>query len=134
MQTTNKFKYGVLFLAIALYWVIFFNFTPSPCIFKNATGLPCPGCGLTRSGLALLRGQWQRSLYYHALLLPIVMIIALNAIGYLKKIKAKYLWVIIVILFTYYFVRLGMYFPDKAPLDYQENNILSYLLKLIHKP
>ena len=37
-----------------------------PCIFKGALGLPCPGCGMTRATVALLRGEWQEALRLHA--------------------------------------------------------------------
>lgn len=35
------------------------------CPFRRLTGLPCPGCGLTRSCLCLLRGEVAHSLSYH---------------------------------------------------------------------
>lgn len=38
---------------------------PSLCIFKNITGLPCPGCGLTRSVVYSAHGQWQQAIAYH---------------------------------------------------------------------
>lgn len=28
------------------------------CLFRRATGIPCPGCGFSRAFLALLRGDW----------------------------------------------------------------------------
>ncbi len=31
----------------------------SPCIFRNVTGLPCPGCGMTRGFTAMSRGQFE---------------------------------------------------------------------------
>ena len=40
---------------------------PSFCPFYNLTGLPCPGCGLTRSFVCLGHGQWQASLHWHPL-------------------------------------------------------------------
>ena len=36
-----------------------------PCSFHSITGLPCPGCGLTRSVLALLQGHVKDSLLLH---------------------------------------------------------------------
>ena len=35
------------------------------CTFADVTGIPCPGCGLTRAGSALLRGDWQSALQFH---------------------------------------------------------------------
>ena len=134
MQKPYKIKFAVIILAIGLYWYIFFNFMPSACIFKNITGVPCPGCGLTRSGVALLKGQWQKSLYFHALLLPVLSLMGLSVIGVLQKIKSKYLWAMVFIVFAYYVIRMIMFFPNQAPLDYQENNLINFLFKLIHKP
>lgn len=36
------------------------------CPIRAVLGIPCPGCGLSRSIAALLRGDWQRSLEIHA--------------------------------------------------------------------
>ncbi|MFB2922095.1 MULTISPECIES: DUF2752 domain-containing protein [Aerosakkonema] len=32
------------------------------CPLKYLTGIPCPGCGLTRSFIAIVRGDWQRAI------------------------------------------------------------------------
>ena len=40
---------------------------PSVCPFYNMTGLPCPGCGLTRAFVCLGHGRWLDSLHWHPL-------------------------------------------------------------------
>lgn len=36
------------------------------CPIKAATGIPCPGCGLTAATGALLHGDWREALRLHA--------------------------------------------------------------------
>lgn len=36
------------------------------CPIRAATGIPCPGCGLSTATALLLRGRWQESLAQHA--------------------------------------------------------------------
>jgi Protein of unknown function (DUF2752) len=45
----------------------YFGITLMQCPFKAVTGLPCPGCGMTRSTLALLQGNIVQSIKYNAL-------------------------------------------------------------------
>lgn len=37
-----------------------------PCPVRTTLGIPCPGCGLSRALAALVSGDWQTSLTYHA--------------------------------------------------------------------
>lgn len=39
---------------------------PPLCTMKRLTGVDCPGCGLTRSFIALAHGQWRESLRFNA--------------------------------------------------------------------
>jgi hypothetical protein len=37
-----------------------------PCPVKSALGIPCPGCGLTRATVSLLRGEFAAAFRLHA--------------------------------------------------------------------
>jgi hypothetical protein len=47
------------------------------CPFKNATGLPCPGCGLTHSFCALAKGHLASAFAYNVLGPPLFLIFVL---------------------------------------------------------
>ena len=37
----------------------------APCSFRALTGLPCPGCGLTRAATCLVHGRWAAAMRLH---------------------------------------------------------------------
>jgi len=49
------------------------------CWIKASTGLPCPGCGLTRSLSCALRGMFVESWHYHPLGMLILLLFILTA-------------------------------------------------------
>lgn len=50
-----------------------------PCPLLQGLGIPCPGCGLSRAALELLRGQWRAALADHAF--APLLVVALAVIG-----------------------------------------------------
>jgi len=40
---------------------------PSPCPFFHLTGLPCPGCGLTRAFVCIAHGHGSEAFHWHPL-------------------------------------------------------------------
>ncbi len=65
------FFLGAGYLLFYLFFHIdLYKLTPlahMKCGFRKLTGLYCPGCGGTRSVVALAKGQFLTSLYYHPL-------------------------------------------------------------------
>ena len=64
---------GALFVAwLALYLL------DIGCIFRLMTGIPCPGCGMTRAWLAALRLDYAAAFAYHPLfwVVPIAFVLA----------------------------------------------------------
>jgi hypothetical protein len=65
----RQIRWGILGFALVPIAAIFAYHQgldlPIRCLFQATFGIPGPGCGLTRSWLALLRGDWQQSFSYH---------------------------------------------------------------------
>lgn len=61
---------------------------PISCAFRRVTGTPCPGCGLTRSWVALGRGAVEESLAYHRLGWVVMIYVFLQAVRH-----AVWLWI-----------------------------------------
>lgn len=53
---------------------------PTLCAFRRTTGLPCPGCGLTRSWVALGRGAVAESVADHRLGWLVMVWVGLQAV------------------------------------------------------
>jgi hypothetical protein len=51
------------------------------CPLFRLTGVPCPGCGLTRACILLMRGELQASLKFHAFAPIFLLLIAILIIG-----------------------------------------------------
>ena len=57
------------------------------CVFRAVTGVPCPGCGMTRAWLALLRGDVASAIAYHPLFW--VFPLALGAVAAMSAVNAR---------------------------------------------
>lgn len=54
---------------------------PGICVLKQTTGIPCPGCGLTRSVVSAVHGNWAASRRFHRLG-PVVLVFVLLQVLY----------------------------------------------------
>jgi hypothetical protein len=54
---------------------------PNVCTLRQLTGVPCPGCGLTRSVVSAAHGDWRASYGYHRLG-PFILLYLLTQILY----------------------------------------------------
>lgn len=105
------------------------------CYFKALTGIPCPGCGLTRAYLALFKGNLTRALFFHPLFIVPAIVLIYLIIPKLRNSKYNNLfWSIICIIFIgTYIVRMLLFFPHTAPLDYDKNALIPKIITNISK-
>jgi hypothetical protein len=70
-----------------------------PCLFKSIFGFDCPGCGIQRAFILLLKGQFIESIHMYPALIPtIVMLIYFVITKYFIKNKHKIDYVLISLL------------------------------------
>lgn len=78
-----------------------------PCLFKQVTGLDCPGCGMTRASLAFLNGDIYQSFRWNMLVYILAPLIAVYLLlehkGILLK-QRKYLMAFMLILTGLFFI------------------------------
>ena len=65
LLSDTKLCWGISLVAGVLGITYLFGLKLWPCMFANLTGLPCPGCGMTRAMKAMAQGQWSEALAFH---------------------------------------------------------------------
>lgn len=108
--------------------------THSICPIKIITGIPCPGCGLTRAFFSLFSFDIHSSFSYHPLfwLIPIILIILLfrkRIPAFMKIYQDSRIWIAICTIFLIvYAIRMILYFPTTVPLDFNQNALLPSII------
>lgn len=113
---------------IALVYV-FFHFVGIGCPIKFVTGISCPGCGMTRAWLSLLRLDFGAALHYHPLfaLPPVALFFYLIKSKINIKIYKIIMLTMIIAFITMYLYRLIHTEGDIVVFEPQ-NNIIFRLL------
>ena len=122
-MTSQKIK--KLGIVVLLFLLLFFY----KCPFQTITGIPCPGCNMTTSLYYLLHTDIKRSFYYHALLIP-TMLIFLACVYFRKNEKIIKILLIIwcILMIAYYISRMIMYFPN-SPMVYDKNSLIYFIFR-----
>lgn len=116
-------------VSIILSNIIFHAFCPMVVL----TGIPCPGCGMTRSLFLLLTGRVGLSVRMHPMGLPVACIILYfmwnrYILGRMAKGIKFMIVLVIVLLIALYCIRMYQFFLYREPYVYMEDNILAKIL------
>ncbi|GHU58709.1 hypothetical protein FACS1894133_3990 [Clostridia bacterium] len=127
-------------LCIVAYYAVASMFLGTGCFIRSSVGLPCPGCGVTRAGTALLHGDIHASLFYHPLLIPSAVILTAYLLCYLvcsrvtrvMQYAAAVLGIALAVTFA---VRMVALFPHTEPMVFNTESILGRIVGLVtHTP
>lgn len=118
----------LLFLVWYVPQIFFHHYCPVVLI----TGFPCPGCGLTRAFVSLVKLDIAGAADYNpAIFLWVPLIVATIYLRYVrgKSIKVLLLPLIFVYVITIviYVLRMKYMFPGKATLVYEPDNLIAFL-------
>lgn len=93
---------GSAIVAVSLVY-LFFHIAGIGCPIRFFTGISCPGCGMTRAVLALLRLDFAAAFYYH----PLVYVLPIAFLDFLfqKRIPYKF-YKILIFTFIGFFVTI----------------------------
>ena len=116
--------------AFLIYYLIIHSVFDAFCPFLVMTGLPCAGCGLTRAGLYLLKGQVARAAHINpSIFLVIAFVLYCSYFRYVKGSAVRGMKAALVALvagmLAVYGVRMYLCFPRQAPYVYQSRNLFA---------
>lgn len=127
-----KFKRIVLALALAAGLVLVLD---TGCLFRRLTGVPCPGCGMTRAFLAAFRLDFPEAFRMHPLWpLPVPVFLAsmLKTGGLFgNKRRDNVFWCVALIaaVLGLYILRMALWFPDTPPMAFDHQALIPRLVQ-----
>ena len=94
---------GIFTLTVLLY-IAFMTITGIGCPIRWFTGISCPGCGMSRAFISLLRLDFAAAFRYHPMIYPLLIFIPYYFLGSEKtprrrKLKKFFLAVVIIMFF-----------------------------------
>lgn len=124
--------YGLAIVIIAGYLFFCMKFFYSTCPVVMLTGFPCPGCGLTRAGMALLHFRFAEAFHIHPMIYPIAVLVLIFLVCryFLQKptrFLIKYVILLLIIMGFLYVYRMLKYFPNQEPMTYYYGAVFRFL-------
>ena len=107
------------------------------CMIRNVTGYPCPGCGMTRAHIEVLKLNFKKAFNYHPLfMLPSIIFLVVMLRN--KSKIANYIYnnnfitiTVLIIFIAVYVVRFIMLFPNTEPFTYNYDSNLYLFIRIM---
>ena len=117
----KKIKEYLILIIILIFFFLFFLTNNLKCFFNELTGLYCPGCGITRLIISVLKLDFYQAFRYNPLVFCLIILGSIYA-GYslirYKKIKPlgnRISIILVVVIIIFSILRNISYFDFLAP-------------------
>jgi len=124
-------------VAMAAFAVIAWAVAGTPCVMQATTGIPCPGCGLTRAVILALGGDFRGAFQIHPLfwmgaaVLLVLPLLMWRFPGVLRTRAFQIIGLSIIVLFlAVYAVRMLHGFPHTPPMVYNGYSFAGRILRM----
>ena len=117
----NLKEYIILIIILVFFFILLLSHEIK-CLFNEITGLYCPGCGITRMIISILKSEFYQAFRYNPFLFTLLVIYSLYAIisivryRKVKPLKNKYVVVLLILTFLFGILRNIPFFSLLAPI------------------
>ena len=114
----KKFRTLPVLILIAAFYILL-HLLGVNCPIRFLTGVSCPGCGMTRAWISVLRGNFSAAFSYHPLFLTMIpaVIVILFRERIPKRLFNGLTWVLIILFLAVYLYR--MFFSDGSVVAFR---------------
>lgn len=117
-------------IALAVYTVLMNLVFHAFCPMVILTGLPCPGCGMTRAMFYLVTGRPQQAVWMNPMSIPVACLMLYflwnrYVLGKKSKGIVPLTGIAAILLIVVYVWRMYCFFPNRVPYVYTEYNVLT---------
>lgn len=136
MKKGKKAAGIALLAAVTLLGILIFT-GQYRCPVYQTLGVPCPGCGMSRAAMSLMRGDFAGAFAWHPGIYVLIFLALLFAAGLLSaknrtgqmliKRGKRYLLAACGALVLIFLLRMIFLFPDSAPMTFNESSLLHRL-------
>lgn len=99
------------------------------CVFYHLTGVPCPGCGITRAYLATMRLDFVTAFRMHPLwpvTVPVLMWAFWKKGSFFADRRKNMIFtgILVVVYIGVYLIRMWVLFPDTPPMQFDAGALI----------
>lgn len=134
LEDVRNYYRGALLAAVYVGGAWLFGVPVCPMVLL--TGLPCPGCGITRAAVLFLQGRWRQAWQMHPFFYVLLALLAAAAVfryllGRGAEAMSRMAAAAILLAVGFYVYRMAKYFPGREPMVYFKGNALRFVTQLV---